>query len=127
MELEPAPQPSLPAHFVYDGRRIKFHSQTQSWWSHWRTSPLNNGFTVHDWDYLLETAIVHSRHWHGLDMKAASELRMRMSRFGVTPEDRAKLRIITVDADTREEKAREAAERNARVPIVGESRRLTAI
>ena len=129
MGVEKAPAPEFPEHFkIYDGtaiKRVKYPQETRTWWDHWVNSPLNSGFTHHDWDYLLDTAVLHAKHWLGLDAKAAGEMRQRLSRFGVTPEDRAKLRIILVDADNAEEESKVAAERNSKVSITGNARRLT--
>jgi hypothetical protein len=120
-------QPELPPGFPYDGKRYKWPPITKTWWDHWSDTTLNDGFTVHDWDYLMDTAVIHAKHWLGLDMKAGGELRQRLAKFGVTPEDRARLRIVMVDADTAEEKAAKAAALNAKVPTTGNARRLTAI
>ena len=127
MELKPVPQPPLPSGFPYDGKRFKWPQITKDWWTHWapEVSPLTQGFTQHDWDYLLDTAVLHAKHWLGLDAKAAGEMRQRLSRFGVTPEDRARLRIILVDANTKEEETRVANERNSKISITGNARRLT--
>lgn len=134
MGLPEVPQPPLPLFFrFYDRmlerpRKIKYPPETVAWWSHWEFSPLNDGFTQHDWDYLLEVSIVHAQFWLDIDrMKAAAELRQRMAKFGVTPEDRAKLRIVSVTADNAEETAEEARRLNSKIAIVGEGRRLTAI
>lgn len=137
MGLPVAEQPPLPESFILqdadgDGgwirRRIKYPKETQTWWDHWTNSPLNDGFTEHDWDYLLEVSIIHAMFWLGIDrMKCAAELRQRMSLFGVTPVDRAKLRIVAVTADSAEETAAEAARLNAKIATVGEGRRLTSI
>lgn len=127
MELKAVPQPPLPKGFPYDGKTFKWPQITIDWWTHWNpeVSPLTSGFTQHDWDYLLDTAVLHAKHWLGLDAKAAGEMRQRLSRFGVTPEDRARLRIILVDADNKEEESKVAAERNSKVAITGNARRLT--
>ena len=133
MGLPVAPQPELPEFFrMFDGerpRKIKYPDETRKWWDAWRTSPLNDGFTEHDWDYLLEAAILHAQFHLDIDrMKCASELRQRMAKFGATPEDRAKLRIVSVTADTAEETAEEARRLNAKVAVAGDGRRLlTAI
>lgn len=126
------PQPELPEWFKwFDGeraRKIKYPPETIRWWETWRNSPLNDGFTQHDWEYLLEVSIIHAQFFLGIDrMKCAAELRQRMARFGVTPEDRAKLRIITVTADTAEERAEEAKKRNAKIGMIGDGRRLTSL
>lgn len=130
--LPEVPQPELPEkgfRVLVDGvvKRVKFPPETVQWWEHWEQSILNDGFTTHDWDYLLDTARVHAMHHLGLDNKAAGELRQRLAKFGTTPEDRARLRIVTVTADTAEERAEEAKKRNAKIAMIGDGRRLTSI
>lgn len=120
-------QPPLPPKFPYDGKMYAWPALTREWWDHWSDTTLNEGFTVHDWDYLMDTAVIHAKHWMGLDMKAGGELRQRLAKFGVTPEDRARLRIVMVDADTAEDKAKKAADLNSKIKMTGNSRRLTAI
>ncbi|AGI12272.1 minor tail protein [Mycobacterium phage FF47] len=130
MELEAVPQPPLPAYFPWEGKKLKWPQQTVDWWEHWKDSALNEGFLQHDWDYLLDTAILHAKHWLGLDAKAAGELRQRQAKFGVTPEDRARLRIIVVSADNAEEakRVREEADRlNQKIAMRGNRRRLTGL
>lgn len=130
--LPAAPQPDLPPFFKwFDGettRKIRYPKETVAWWAHWEHSPLNDGFTEHDWEYLQQISIIHAKFYLGIDFaKMASELRQRLAKFGVTPEDRAKLRIVTVTADNAEETAEEARRLNAQIGVVGEGRRLTAI
>lgn len=127
VELHPAPCPNLPRGVRIGDKLYKWPEETKQWWAHWRTSPLNDRFTAHDWDFLLVTAILHAKFFLTGDNKIASELRMREGKFGVTPEDRAKLRIITVDANNKEEEKKLADERNARVAITGDRTRLTAL
>ena len=135
--LPEAPAPELPEYFrmtdadedgVLVRKRVKYPPETRRWWESWVNSPLNDGFTEHDWNYLLEVSVIHACFWLDIDrMKCAAELRQRMSNFGATPADRARLRIITVTADNAEETAEEARRLNAQVGVVGEGRRLTAI
>ena len=54
-----------------------------------------------DWDFLLDTAHLHSAMWNG-DSKLAGEVRLRVSKFGATPEDRMRLRV-QVDEDAKPE------------------------
>lgn len=132
--LPSAEQPDLPSFFrFFDAsqgrtRKIKYPPETQRWWDTWTTSPLTDGFTDHDWQYLLEVSVINAKFWLGIDtLKCAAEMRQRLAKFGVTPEDRAKLRIITVTADNAEETAEEARRLNSQVGVVGDGRRLTAI
>jgi hypothetical protein len=65
---------------------------TRSWWETWRGSAQASTFTATDWDFLLDTALLHARFWMG-DQSVAAELRLRVAKFGATPEDRMRLRL----------------------------------
>lgn len=65
---------------------------TLAWWQTWVNSPQAKTFTATDWDFLVDTALLHARFWKG-DEKVAGELRLRVAKFGATPEDRARLRM----------------------------------
>lgn len=110
IHAEPAPQPELPEFDLQveiDGemvaRRFLWAARTREWWRMWGESPLSADFTTTDWSELLDTAIIHSRFWNGAT-NLASELRLRVAKFGATPEDRARLRISFAAADEAEEK-----------------------
>jgi hypothetical protein len=45
-----------------------------------------------DWDFMLDTAMMHSAMWTG-EMKMAAEVRIRVAKFGATPEDRLRLKV----------------------------------
>lgn len=98
---EPAAQPPLP-----DTQAWSEH--TREWWGMWGFSPLSADFTALDWAELLIAAVLYDRFWCG-DMKAATELRLRVAKFGATPEDRARLRITFASADKRESSIAETA------------------
>lgn len=53
-------------------------------------SPLSTEYTETDWSFLLDTAYLHALYWKG-DFRVAGELRLRVAKFGATPEDRARL------------------------------------
>ena len=93
---EPTRQPNLPVLFFpdEDGKKKRFAwpEITKRWWSMWRDSPLSGEFTATDWSELLDTALLHARFWSG-EFKLAGELRLRVAKFGATPQDRARLRI----------------------------------
>lgn len=96
---QPMDQPELPDFDVRvetDGgiteTKFKWPEATRRWWSMWGDSPLAAEFTSTDWDFLMDTALLHAQFWNG-DMKVAGELRLRVAKFGATPEDRARLRI----------------------------------
>lgn len=71
---------------------IEWPVVTLAWWGTWRRSPQAAKFTDTDWDFLVDTALLHARFWKG-DEKVAGELRLRVAKFGATPEDRARLRM----------------------------------
>ena len=58
-------------------------------------------FSCTDWDFLLDTALVHRAVWSG-DLDRMPELRLRVAKFGATPEDRARLRMVFADADEKD-------------------------
>lgn len=87
--FRPAEQPNLPDAMPGGGR---WPVRTREWWAQWGESPLAGEFCAVDWSELLDTAVIHGAFWTG-DLRQAAELRRRVARFGVTPEDRARLRI----------------------------------
>lgn len=106
IHAEPVAQPDLPTvHVEDDGELVEFQwpAVTQEWWRMWAESPLSAEFTASDWSFLLDTAVLHARLWSG-NASAAAELRLRVAKFGATPEDRARLRITFAQADDADEK-----------------------
>ena len=100
IEAEPADQPHLPRFEVEDdGRLTEFvwPARTVEWWAMWRDSPLAPEFTANDWSELQDTALIHAAFWSG-NLKMAAELRLRVAKFGATPEDRARLKIVFAQA-----------------------------
>lgn len=92
---EPEQQPELPP-------GVEWHMQTVLWWLIWGQDPLSDEFGALEWAYLAETALLVNAFWKG-DFRVASELRLRAAKFGVTPEDRARLRIQVVTAQNVED------------------------
>lgn len=109
---EPTAQPDLPETIWVDGEQVGVPERTRQWWAMWDASPLSADFTSTDWSELLDTAVLHARFWLG-EVKLAAELRLRVAKFGATPEDRARLRITFAQADEAEEK-RPAASTSSR-------------
>lgn len=99
-------QPSLPTIYVtvekedgtFGRQKFNWPTRTRRWWKMWAESPLSPDFSDADWEFLLDTAYIHARFWNG-DIKLAPELRLRVAKFGATPEDRARLRIVFAVAD----------------------------
>lgn len=71
---------------------IKWPARTRRWWETWRTSAMAQTLTDTDWDFLLDTALLHAEFWSG-NTAGAAELRLRVAKFGATPEDRMRLKI----------------------------------
>lgn len=71
---------------------IEWPLPTLAWWETWRRAPQTQAFAQTDWDFLVDTALLHARFWKG-DEKVAGELRLRVAKFGATVEDRARLRM----------------------------------
>ena len=78
-------QPALPKGYTW-------HSRTRAWWKAWASESQSAFFSVTDWEFLIDTAMLHSKMWNG-DLKQAAEVRLRAAKFGATLEDRARLRI----------------------------------
>lgn len=123
----PVQQPSLPEFDVsieVDGELTSesfvWPERTREWWRMWSESPLSAEFTETDWSELLDTAFLHAAFWGG-DLKVASELRLRVAKFGATPEDRARLRIQFATATEAEERAKNPRKsaRDRRGPLTG--------
>jgi hypothetical protein len=70
-----------------------WHSRTQAWWLTWRRSAQAQAFTETDWDFLIDTALMHHTMWSKGRWEFAAELRLRAAKFGATPEDRMRLKI----------------------------------
>lgn len=67
-------------------------------------SPQAEVFGSTDWQFLLETAEIAAIFFNvdaapTARMSAAGELRLRVAKFGATPEDRARLRMQFAQAD----------------------------
>ena len=120
----PVKQPTLP-HRMISNVDLGWPRQTRQWWRMWADSPLSAEFTSTDWSVLLDTGLLHARFWEG-DPKVAGELRLRVAKFGATPEDRARLRITFAQADEAESHPVAASSSRARrgglkaLPAVGE-------
>lgn len=78
---------------------IDWHPRTREWWAMWAASPQAVGFTDTDWSFLLDTALMHHAMWGKQQWTLAAEVRLRVSKFGATPEDRARLRMVFSDPD----------------------------
>lgn len=106
LRFEQAEPPELPTlQMKVEGELVEmpWPERTVAWWEMWKASPQAEHFSSTDWDFLLDTALVHARFWSG-DLSAAGELRLRVAKFGATPEDRARLRMQFAQADEADSK-----------------------
>ena len=88
--------PVLPADVLPQGE--DWHPRTVAWWDTWRRSAQAQEFTDTDWDFLLDTALMHHTMWAKARWEFAAELRLRAAKFGATPEDRMRLRLTVQTA-----------------------------
>ena len=97
---------------------IAWTVQTAKWWLTWRRSPQAQTFTESDWDFLLDTAMLHQEFWSG-SLSVAGELRLRVGKFGATPEDRMRLRLQVTAEDAAVKASRPVdSDRKARLVAV---------
>lgn len=106
IRFEHAAQPDLPDDVPWPDATIR-------WWAMWASSPLSDNFGTTDWDFLLDTALIHAQYWSG-DLSMEGPLRLRVAKFGATPEDRARLKIQFAEADAAESRRGNADRPNAR-------------
>ena len=128
----PVAQPTLPDFDVQvevDGELVSqsfsWPQRTRDWWQMWADSPLSAEFTSTDWSELMDTGLIHAKFWSG-SMCVAGELRLRVAKFGATPEDRARLKIQFAQADEAETRA-ERRKAAVRKPPPGDDPRLTLV
>lgn len=103
LDLKPADLPTEPpCDLLPDGD--EWHPATLRWWGRWVGSPLFSSLPDTDLSELEAIAVLHHEFMRKRTFTLASELRLRMAKFGATPEDRARLRISVADADERDDK-----------------------
>ena len=101
--------------------------QTREWWESWRRSEQARLFMQSDWLFLQDMALMHAMVWSlsiddliakmGLVTGLLGELRLRCAKYGVTIEDRMRLRVTQGAAPMTAPVAVAAAE-----PVVGDRR-----
>lgn len=103
--IEPVPQPALPKERPGG---LPWPKLTREWWARWAEEPMSNEFSGPDWAFLMDTALLHAAVWGDGEIKLLGELRLRTAKYGVTPEDRARLRIQYASADGAEDRRDQA-------------------
>ncbi|MEU7039850.1 hypothetical protein AB0A77_02175 [Streptomyces varsoviensis] len=91
--------PELPDDVLPDD--ADWHPRTLQWWQTWRESPQASTFIDTDWDFLIDTALLHHVMWTKGRWEFASEVRLRAAKYGATPEDRARLKLKVDDPTSR--------------------------
>jgi hypothetical protein len=90
-------QPPLPVLYLPGkaGKKVRFvwPAATKRWWANWAAEPMADRFRSTDWDFLMDTALIHARVWGDGDLSMMGELRLRVAKMGATAEDRARLKI----------------------------------
>lgn len=82
---------ALPKGVLPDGD--EWHPMTLKWWEAWRKSPqASRMLSDPDWFFLLDTALLHHIMWSRGKWEFAAEVRLRVAKFGATPEDRLRLK-----------------------------------
>lgn len=71
----------------------QWHPQTVALWDSLRRSPLLKDEPELGWQFLIDTALMHHTMWLKGKWEFASEVRLRVAKFGATPEDRMRLKI----------------------------------
>lgn len=103
LDLRPADLPDEPpSDLLPDGD--EWHPATLRWWLRWVESPLFASLPDTDLSELEVIAALHHEFMRKRTFTLASELRLRMQKFGATPEDRARLRISVADADEKDDR-----------------------
>ena len=93
-----------------------WHERTVAWYETWRRSPMAQTFLDADWDFLVDTAMLHTEMWNGSSGLAA-EIRLRVGKLAGTPEDRMRLRM-QVDTEAKEAAAPRPMNNDRRARLV---------
>lgn len=83
--------PELPEGQLSDG--AGWHPRTVALWQALRRNPLLRDEIDLGWEFLLDTALMHHTMWTKGRWEFASEVRLRLAKYGATPEDRMRLKM----------------------------------
>jgi hypothetical protein len=83
--------PPLPEGMLPDND--PWHPRTVALWESLRRSPLLADEPSLGWEFLLDTALMHHTMWTRGRWEFASEVRLRLAKYGATPEDRQRLKL----------------------------------
>lgn len=83
--------PDLPSGVLPEGQ--EWHPQTVALWDALRRNPLLADEPELGWQFLIDTALMHHTMWSKGRWEFASEVRLRVAKYGATPEDRMRLKV----------------------------------
>lgn len=89
--------PALPEGVLPDGE--DWHPQTRALWDALRRNPLLADEPDLGWQFLVDTALMHHTMWQKGRWEFASEVRLRVAKYGATPEDRQRLKVKIATPD----------------------------
>lgn len=103
-------KPTLP-------KSVDWPEETVSWFEAWRESPRTDGWDKQQWNYLIETAVVHAEVFASENFGMLGELRAREAYMGVTFDQKppkkqkqgGKATILQMVINDRADKAKKAA------------------
>lgn len=70
-----------------------WHPATLDWWANVRKSPQSRTWIPTDWNFLIDTALMHHTMWQKGRWDFAAEFRLRCAKYGLTPKDRQDMGI----------------------------------
>jgi hypothetical protein len=112
-------QPELP-------EGIEWPVQTKAWWNALPSIPGSDSWLDADWQYLLDTALIHADIWGSGNFDRLPELSSRLKSFGVTPDARRQIAQAEVKVEHRVTVLEEIAERRRGKSNGGSQRRSRA-
>lgn len=115
-------KPGLPSKFQYVDKgavlEVKIPPRTRAWWKRVSSMPHCVLWTETDWQFALDTAMVHAAFVLG-DTVRAGELRVREKQMGTTFDSRRDLRIRYVPAAEVEEPEKPVSIADRRRELMG--------
>jgi hypothetical protein len=100
-----------------------WHPRTVALWDSLRRSPLLADEPDLGWEFLLDTALMHHTMWTKGRWEFASEVRLRLAKYGATPEDRMRLKLkIKTPVDKQPVKQAPAASADGKVSDIASRR-----
>ena len=76
---------------------IPFPDETLKWFESWRNSSRSDDWDELQWQYLMDTALVHSSVWGSQDFSMLGELHKRLSYLGVNFEEKPVKKNVQVN------------------------------